>query len=234
MSRVDAAAFEAATADIPDPQWIVPRVCGTRGLSKRCWRARRFSPCNSARSSRPVRPSTPASCPIASGSRGFSTTSPTSKNGRCAYLDIEVAAVRLLETDTELAQRFRALLEAPGMRYFQEKKLLDHARQTARKVAQVEALAVAKALQARATEICAGLCARPKRRGERWCFTWPVSSRLTRSRPRWTTRRGPRPARAACLSSSQQGPGRPSTSAPASSPARPCHRKQTDDNHKVG
>jgi hypothetical protein len=163
VSRVDAAAFEAATADTPDPQWIVPRALRHEGVVEA------MLACSPVL---PVQFGSVFSTDEALGAR----VSPHGQRiaefldhiankqewAMRAYIDIEAAVGRLIETDTELARRYRALPEAPGMRYFQEKKLREDARQAARRASRAEAIAVAEALQARA----AGICTRPLRAAE--------------------------------------------------------------------
>jgi Gas vesicle synthesis protein GvpL/GvpF len=163
VSRVDAAAFEAATADTPDPQWIVPRALRHEQVVE-AMLARspvlpvRFGSVFSTDEALSARVS-PHGPRIA---QFLDHIADKQEWALRAYLDIEAAAERLIETDTELARRYRALPEAPGVRYFQEKKLREDARQAARKIARAEALAVAEAIQARA----AGICARPLRATE--------------------------------------------------------------------
>ena len=69
------------------------------------------------------------------------------------YVDLDAAADRLLEADPELSARRARLPDAPGARYFQEKKLREDARREARRAASAAPSAVRRALRAVATDV---------------------------------------------------------------------------------
>ena len=152
IGAVPIAAFEAALADGPDPAWLIPRALGHERvlgavLARSAVLPARFGSIFS---------STEALARLAGEHLGaigqyFATVGDRREWSLRGYVDAEAAA-RVLEFDPDLAARLARLPEAPGARYFQEKKLREDARVAARRMAASSASEVRRAIRAVASD----------------------------------------------------------------------------------
>ncbi len=145
--------FEAALADGPNPDWLIPRALGHERvlgavLTRSAVLPVRFG---TLFSSREALASLSETYATAIGDY-FATVGDRCEWSLKGWLDAE-AADRALELDPELAVRKARLPDSPGVRYFQEKRLRDDARLQARRIAACSAAEVRAALREVSSEV---------------------------------------------------------------------------------
>jgi hypothetical protein len=142
-----------AAGDHPPPDWIIPRACRHEQVIEEVMRCSpvlpvRFGAVFASRQG--LERLVTARCQQIAG---FLTDIADKEEWAVkGFMDLDRAETWLLESDPLLADRFRALPEAPGARYFQEKQLRGLARKQAKVGARTLVEQVGERLQELAVE----------------------------------------------------------------------------------
>lgn len=148
VGEVSIEAFEAAMAEGPNPSWLIPRALGHERvlgavLARSAVLPVRFGSLFSSMGTL---------AELAGGHLGairdyFERVGDRREWALRGYVDLEAASARILVVDPALAARLADLPEAPGARYFREKKLREDAKVSARRAAGSGASAVRRAIR---------------------------------------------------------------------------------------